>query len=270
MLCDTHCHLNIAQFHDDLPSVLDRARGNGIERFLIPGLDLESSQIAVELASQHPGVHAAVGVHPHNAKLWNDEVRTRIENLAQSTEVVAIGEIGLDFYRNLSSRESQIRAFRAQLQLARKLDLPVVIHNRNAISEIMEILVPWSQGATDPRTNALGVLHAYSANVDEARIAIEQGFYLGIAGPITYRNADARREITAQLPLDRLLLETDSPYLTPHPHRGERNEPANLVFIAEKISELLQEPPNIIAQRTTENAAALFRWNNGTENTHIL
>ena len=268
-LTDTHCHLNISAFKSDLPDVLDRARLEGIQRMLIPGMDLETSRFAVEISQDVPEAYAAVGVHPHYADSWNDEVHAEIRELARSSKVVAIGEIGLDFYRNLSSHEAQISAFRDQLQLARELELPVVIHNREAIAEILEIIVPWAEQNSSVDDPTHGVLHAYSADSDSASVAIKHGFYFGVAGPITFRNAEIRREITAQIPLERLLLETDSPYMSPHPLRGKRNEPANIKHIAQKLSELFGVNLSVIAESTANNANELFRWNNGTKNSHL-
>jgi TatD DNase family protein len=266
---DTHCHLNISAFGGDLPDVLERARLEGIQRMLIPGMDLETSQFAVEISQDIPEAYAAVGVHPHYADSWNDEVHTEIRELAHASKVVAIGEIGLDFYRNLSSHKAQISAFKDQLQLASELKLPVVIHNREAIAEILEIIVPWAEQNSSVDHQPPGVLHAYSADADSANVAITHGFYLGVAGPITFRNAEIRREITAQIPLDRLLLETDSPYMSPHPLRGKRNEPGNIKYIAQKLSELFELNHSVIAESTAANANELFRWNNGTENRHL-
>ncbi len=269
-LTDTHCHLNISDFKSDLPDVLERARREGIQRMLVPGMDLETSRYAVEISRDIPEAYAAVGIHPHYADRWDDEVRAEIRELARSSKVVAIGEIGLDFYRNLSSHQAQITAFREQLQLASDLELPVIIHNREAIAEILEIVVAWVEQNSSAGNAARGVLHAYSAGADSACVAITHGFYLGVAGPITFRNADIRREITSQMPLDRLLLETDSPYMSPHPIRGKRNEPANIKYVAQKLSELLEKNLSVITEKTTANANELFRWNNGRENRHLL
>jgi TatD DNase family protein len=269
-LTDTHCHLNIAAFKSDLSDVLERARFEGIQRMLIPGMDLKTSRFAVEISQDIPEAYAAVGFHPHYADSWNDEVHAEIRELARSPKVVAIGEIGLDFYRNLSSHEAQISAFRDQLQLASELELPVVIHNREAIAEILEIIVPWAEQNSSVGNLTPGVLHAYSADADSASVAITHGFYLGVAGPITFQNAKIRREITARIPLDRLLLETDSPYMSPHPLRGKRNEPANIKYIAQKLSDLFELNLSVIAENTAANANELFRWNNGTENRYLL
>jgi len=268
-LTDTHCHLNISAFRGDLPDVLERARTEGIQRMLIPGMDLETSRFAIEISQDIPEAYAALGVHPHYADSWNDEIHAEIRELARSSKVVAIGEIGLDFYRNLSSHETQISAFRDQLQLASELELPVIIHNREAMTEILEIIVPWAEQNTSVGNLTSGVLHAYSADADSASVAINHGFYLGVAGPITFRNAEIRREITAKIPLDRLLLETDSPYMSPHPLRGKRNEPGNIKYIAQKLSELFGLNLSVIAESTAANANELFRWNNGTENRHL-
>jgi TatD DNase family protein len=269
-LVDTHCHLTLSAFDQDRRQILTRAKEAGVIRLLVPGLDGPSSRRAVELSQQYPEVYAAVGVHPHNAKTWNQSTKHELRELAQSPKVVAVGEIGLDYYRNLSPPDVQRIAFQDQLDLALELELPVVIHNRNAIDDLVSLLETWATKLPPSLISRAGVLHANSADLNTARKVIEAGFYIGIAGPITYRNAEALRQVTAQLPLDRVLLETDAPYLTPHPKRGKRNEPAYLQLIAQQSALLFEVSMNTIAAATTQNAINLFNWNHGNENNDIL
>jgi TatD DNase family protein len=269
-LADTHCHLDLSAFDADLTDVLNRAAGNGVEHILIPGIDLDSSRKAVQLAEKHPGVYAAVGVHPHRAASWNESTAQQLRALIQSSFVCAIGEIGLDFYRNLSPQDVQRRVFRAQLSLAAEAGLPVVVHCREALTEILDDLLPWAEQLPRDLKTRAGVLHAYSGDLESASEACSRGFYIGIGGPLTYRKAQDRRDITAQIPTDRLLLETDAPYLTPHPYRHQRNEPAYVRLVAQELSKLFGMEEAAIAEITSQNAATLFGWNHGNKSGHIL
>ncbi|HEY43720.1 MAG TPA: TatD family hydrolase [Anaerolineae bacterium] len=269
-LADTHCHLTLSTFDQDRQQILTRAKEAGVSHLLVPGVDLPSSRRAVELSQQYSEVYAAVGIHPHNAKTWNQSTKEEIKELARSPKVVAVGEIGLDYYRNLSPPELQRVAFQGQLDLALELELPVVIHNRDAVEDLMGFLETWSKKLPPTLISRAGVLHANYADLEVAQKAIEVGFYIGVAGPITYRNADALRRVTAQLPLDRVLLETDAPYLTPHPKRGKRNEPAYIQLVAQQSANLFQVSMNTIAATTTQNATELFNWNHGNDNNDIL
>lgn len=269
-LVDTHCHLMLDQFQDDLGQVLARAQKAGVSAVLVPGIDLDSSQSAVEMADSHPALFAAVGVHPHHAHTWTGEAEAELTRLADSGRVVAIGEIGLDFYRDYSPRAAQRRAFRDQLDLAKRLALPIVVHNRDAIDEILEELESWTAAIPDSLRDRPGVLHAFSGDESHAQRALEMGFYLGVGGPITFKNAGGLRHLTSSLPLDRLMVETDAPYLSPHPHRGERNEPAYLPLVADGLAQTLSIDFEQVAQATTRNAKVVFEWNHGTDNGHLL
>jgi TatD DNase family protein len=264
-LADTHCHLCLDDFAPDLAQVLLRAREAGVERILVPGVDLETSERAVELAEAHDGIFAAVGIHPHYASSYHPEARARLRRLAESPKVVAIGEIGLDYFRDRSPRDVQRRAFAEQLELASELGLPAVIHNREATDDLLEQALPWAAARDNP-----GVLHAFSSDEATATTATQAGFYLGVAGPITFPNAGGRRIITGGLPRDRVVLETDAPHLSPHPRRGERNEPARVALIAEALAEIWQRRPSDTRRTTWDNAAALFRWDHGTDNDDLL
>lgn len=265
-LIDTHCHLVAQEFEADRDEVLQRARATGVEAFVVPGVDLESSRAAARLAEKQPDVLAAVGVHPHAAGEWSMSVRAELQELARSARVVAIGEIGLDYFRFRAPTEEQEAAFRDQLDLAAELGLPVIIHHRQSLPRVLELVEQWSGQADGGR----GVLHAYSGDAASARQAIAAGFYLGVAGPITFPNAKDRRAITAQLPLDRLLLETDCPYLAPQSHRGQRNEPSYLPEIADELARALETTPVEVRAQTTRNARTLFSGRHGTHHRDLL
>ena len=265
-LFDTHCHLVAEEFEADREDVLRRARENGLEAFVVPGVDLESSRAAVRLAEEHPDVLAAVGVHPHSAGEWSPSVRAELQELARSERVVAIGEIGLDYFRLRAPAEEQEAAFRNQLDLAAELGLPVIIHHRQSLPRVLELVEQWSAKADGRR----GVLHAYSGDAASASQAIAAGFYLGVGGPITFPNARDRRAITADLPLDHLLLETDCPYLAPQSHRGRRNEPSYLPEIADELARVLGTTPDQVRAETTKNARALFSGRHGTHHRDLL
>ena len=259
MLVDTHAHLDFEKFDRDRPAVLARAREAGVVAIVTIGVDLPSSQEAVALAEAHEAVYATVGMHPHDAKALDGEVLARLRDLGGHEKVVAVGEIGLDFYRDLSPRDVQRRAFRAQLAWAARLGKPVVIHDREAHGQIMEVLSGWAveQGGS-PLEGRLGVLHTFSGDLVMAERAIELGFYLSISGPVTYKNARRLAEVVRAVPLERLLVETDSPFLAPHPHRGKRNEPAYVHLVAERVAEIKGLPLDKVAAATTANAERLF------------
>ena len=260
-LIDTHAHLDFPQFDADRGAVIERAKAAGVAAILNVGTDLASSRRAVALAAQHPSIYAAVGMHPHNAKKMDGAALAELRELARHPKVVAVGEIGLDFYRDLSPRDVQRRAFRAQLAWAAKLGKPVVIHDRDAHDEILDILSDWAAGlAHSPLAGRLGVLHTFSGDLPMAEHAMGLGFYISISGPVTYRNARRLLDIVPALPLDRLLVETDCPYLSPHPHRGKRNEPAYVRLVAERIAALRGLTTAELAEATTANAQNLFRF----------
>ncbi len=261
MLADTHCHLMWDAFADDIKDTIARALQDGINRILVPGTDIQTSRAAVELAAQFEPVYAAVGVHPHDASQWNEGIAAELRDLARSPKTVAIGEIGLDFYRNYSPAADQHTAFEAQLQIAGELGLPVVIHSRAAMDEVLETLLPWS--AELSTRDRAGVLHAFSGDHQAALRAIAGGFYIGVAGPLTYPKASALRDVIARLPENRILIETDSPFLTPQPHRGKRNEPAFVRLVALELARVLGRDYPWAAEVTSRNAQSLFGWKNG-------
>ncbi len=263
MLVDTHCHLDFNSFDEDRESVINRATDAGVVRILNPGINLESSQAAVHLSERNAEVFAAVGVHPNDALTWEGETLTHLTSLANHPKVRAIGEIGLDYYRDRAPRDLQKRIFREQLDLAAEQDLPVIIHSRQAMADVIDILKEWQIGMVDTRPGLAsrpGVLHSFSGDERDAKEAISINFLIGITGPITFLNAADLRDLVIRLPLEKVLIETDSPFLSPHPKRGKRNEPANVKLVAEKIAELHQEAYNTVTEITSTNASRLFKW----------
>jgi len=262
-LIDTHCHLNFNLFQNDLVNVLERAWDNGIERILIPGIDLDTSRRAVELSEIYPKLYSAVGIHPGEALSWDDNSLYHLIELAKHPKVVAIGEIGLDYYRDLAPRDLQMEVFQEQLDLAADLEKPVIIHDRQAIEDVWLRLKEWQAGLKRKAIKTAwrpGVLHSYEGNIELALKAIQLNFIIGVGGPVTFRNATERQKLVSSIPLNGLVLETDAPFLTPHPHRGERNEPAFLNLIAKKIADLNNKTLDTIAEITSDNADRLFAW----------
>ena len=248
---DTHAHLDSARFEEGSDDIVSRALAAGVHAILTVGTDLESSHRAVALAQEHSCVYAAVGVHPHDASRVTPDALAELKRLSEHEAVLAIGEIGLDFYRNLSPPDKQREALLAQLELARCVGKPVIIHDRQAHADTMSIL-------QDTARNLRGVLHCFSGNLDMALRAIRMGFYISIAGPVTFQNARRLHGLVRELPLSHMLIETDCPYLAPHPHRGRCNEPAYVPLVAAKIAALKQLPVERVAEVTTANAAQLF------------
>lgn len=251
-LTDTHSHVNARQFAADQAAVLARAFGGGVGRIICPGTDLATSRSAVALAAAHPGaIFAGVGLHPHDAKDFSAATLAELRALAGQPGVVAIGEIGLDFYRNLSPADAQHAAFAAQVALARELDRPIIVHNREAHDAIMAHLRPLG--------SVRGVWHCFIGDRRMAQDGLDLGMYLSFAGPVTYPANAVLAEVAAWAPLDRILVETDAPYLAPQGRRGKRNEPANVALVAEKIAALRGLPLADLVAATSANAAALFR-----------
>lgn len=262
-LVDTHCHLNFNTFNNDFPEVLDRANSKGVDRILIPAIDLPTSYQIVDLCEKYEFLYAAVGIHPNNALTWQKDTLKHLKTLTSHPKVVALGEIGLDYYRDKAPQSFQKEILVEQLGLAASSNLPVIIHNRDAFPDIWGILSLWQKNlpVTSPElARRPGVLHSFSEGLDEARQVLSQLFLIGISGTTTFQNAKLRQKVTASLPLDCLLLETDAPFLSPHPFRGQRNEPAYIAYIAQKIAGLHQSTIETIALQTTSNANRLFAW----------
>ncbi|MFO8034157.1 MAG: TatD family hydrolase [Candidatus Bipolaricaulota bacterium] len=247
-LIDSHAHLDFPQYKEDRAALLDEMSAQRVAVVNV-GADLASSRNSVELARAHPHVLAACGVHPHDAKDYVPGVEAELEELLRG-EAVAVGECGLDFYRDLSPREAQGRAFRAQLRLARRLDLPVILHERDAWAEFLEVLK--EEGPVR------GVVHAFSGDTATARQVLELGLYIGIGGPLTYPKNTRLREAVGAIPLDRLLVETDAPFLPPQPFRGKRNDPLKVRLVVAELAQLRRMSPEELAEITWDNACRLL------------
>ncbi len=262
-LVDTHCHLNFDIFNYDREQVIIRARENGIGRILIPGIDIETCKSAIDCTQVYDEVYASVGIHPNMGYTWTTQSYEQLRELALQRKVVAIGEIGLDYYRDKTLKTQQQVIFKKQLELAADLGKPVIIHNREASDDILKIIQEWYKGLNYNYSRLVehpGVMHSFSGNINFAREIISYNFKIGITGPITFTNSHLLQEIVRSHQADNLLIETDAPYLTPNPYRGKRNEPANVRIIAEKIAELKEDSFDKIAKVTTTEADRLFGW----------
>jgi len=269
MLIDTHIHLQDRQYKQDTLKVLDRAANSGITALVVPGTNLPDSLHAIKLAekySQHQcQVYAAIGIHPTETHRLTDKVIDELRDLASHDRVVAVGEIGLDYYWPNNKNRSwqcadpvtQRQAFEAQLMLATDLSLPVIVHDRDAHNDTLSMLTTWHESNTVNH----GVLHSYSCGVDKLKEVIDLGFYISLSGPVTYKNAKDLRQVSKSIRSDRLLVETDGPYLTPIPHRGKRNEPQYLHLISDRIAMERNMTPVELADMTTRNAIKLFNLN---------
>jgi TatD DNase family protein len=257
LLIDSHVHIDLPEFNKDRDQVLERARRRGVEAVINVGLDAESSRKALAMAKKYDDVFVAVGFHPHEAAKMKEGDLKSLAELTQDSRVVAIGEIGLDFYRNLSPRSRQLEVFQKQLDLASELSLPVVVHCRQAHKEVYDILSAWAKAT--PENNRQGVIHCFSGDIAMARRYIELGFYISLAGSVTYPSAGELVGVAREVPLDRLLLETDCPFLAPQAYRGKRNEPAYVVHTAEKVAEIRQMPVEAVAGAAARNTIDLFR-----------
>jgi TatD DNase family protein len=248
---DSHAHLEMPPFDRDRDQVVGRAKAAGVEIIVTVGTTVEDCRKALEITRRYPGVYAVIGVHPHEVKDIDGGTYASLKEMAKHEKVVAYGEIGLDFFRNLSPRAIQIQRFGEQLELATELNLPVVIHDRDAHRETMNLLKGWK----GPRR---GIIHCFSGDYPMARQCIDLGFYISIPGTVTFEKSEKLRSIVRELPLETLLVETDCPYLTPNPFRGKRNEPAYVVHTARKIAEIKGKSFEEVAAVTTANAKALF------------
>jgi TatD DNase family protein len=287
MLTDTHCHLDFNKFDEDREAVIQRALDAGLTRMLVPALDHESALAALRLAEAHPNIFAAVGFHPTDLDKWEDSSVKKLRSLMESNglplerqelapalqKIVAIGEIGLDYYwvKEPEKQAQQRDVLKRQLRLAQEVNKPVIIHMREendawfgqASVDLLEILSEWQRqlmAESSPLVERPGVLHSYNGNLETAQKAIALNFFIGVTGPVTYKNAEVKRQIIRELPLERLLIETDSPFLTPVPFRGKRNEPAFVEHIADKIAEIHMTTREHVAEVTASNAARLFGW----------
>lgn len=252
VLVDTHAHLDMEDLRRQLPEVLKRARDNGICAIVTIGIDYDSSREALEIARENPMVYATIGVHPHNAKDLKKDDFIKIKELANERKVVAYGEIGLDFFKNFSPKDIQLKVFEEQLDLVEELGLPVVIHERNAQDEVYSILK-----SRNSKLNR-GIIHCFSGNVDIAKRFIELGFLISIPGIVTFKKAETLRQVVKEIPLDSILLETDAPFLAPEPYRGKTNEPSYILWTAKAVANLRGISLDELAHITTENAKKIF------------
>jgi TatD DNase family protein len=260
MLIDSHCHLQFSQFNDDRAQVLDRAWQAGLSAIVAVGTDTDASERALTLAEAHPNIFATVGWHPHQAAQFDDGERLALRRLAESPKAVALGEIGLDFYRKLSPPETQRAVFQQMLDMAGELRLPVVVHSRDAEEEVFAILSGWAAQVKGqwPQERPLGIIHCFGGDLALALRYIQLGFLVSIAANVTYPNAHRLASVVAGLPLERLLVETDAPYLTPQSMRPQRNEPSFLVETVGRIAEIRAQTVREVAQQTSANAATLY------------
>ncbi len=249
---DSHAHLDDKRFDSDRDELIKSLYDNGIEVVLNPGADLKTSKNALLLAEKYSFIYAAVGCHPHDTKYMNDDTMNIFKEMAKSNKVIAIGEIGLDYYYDNSDRDTQRKWFREQIRLAKELDLPYIVHDRDAHEDILNIM------KQEHYDGARGILHCYSGSVELAREFIKLGFYISLAGPVTFAKARVPKLVAKETPFDKLLIETDSPYLTPEPYRGKRNEPKFVKYVAEEIAKIRNVSIDEVAEKTKENFKTLF------------
>jgi TatD DNase family protein len=252
MLIDSHAHLEMPEFKRDLEEVIRRAKETSVEYIFTVGTEKKDWTRTLEIAHSHPSVYVILGVHPHNAKEIDEETYPVLRKLCRNEKVKAYGEIGLDFYRNLSPRDIQLKRFREQIGLAKELRLPIVVHDREAHQETLEILKSEKAG------DCGGIIHCFSGDYEMAEACIEMGFYISIPGNITYKNAEKFQEVVKKLPLETLLVETDAPFLAPVPFRGKRNEPSYLRYTAQKVAEIKKVSFEKVAEMTSENALRIY------------
>lgn len=254
MLIDTHVHLNAGQYDSDLAEVLKRAKEQDVGKMVVVGFDRKTITRAMELVEEHDFLYAAVGWHPVDAIDMTDEDLAWIEELAAHPKVVAIGETGLDYHWDKSPKEVQQDVFRRQIRLAKKVKLPIVIHNREATQDVLTIL------REEDAKEVGGVMHCFGGSVETANESIEMNFMISLGGPVTFKNAKKPKEVAKEIPLEYLMVETDAPYLAPHPYRGKRNEPGYVKLVAEQIAELRGLSYEEVAEATTANANKFFNF----------
>lgn len=252
VLFDTHVHVNARQFFEDREETIQRAFDAGVEYMVVVGFDRETIPLAIEIAEQYETIYAAVGWHPVDAVDMVDDDLTWIKQLAAHPKVVAIGEMGLDYHWDKSPKEIQKEVFRKQIKLAKEVNMPIIIHNREATEDIIEIL------KAENASEVGGIMHCYNDSVDYVQACLDMNFYISLGGPVTFKNATMPKEVAVEVPLDHLLVETDAPFLAPHPNRGKRNEPAYVKLVAEKIAELRGMRLDELSEITTKNAFSLF------------
>lgn len=253
MFIDTHVHLNAEQYQEDLQEVIDRALEAKVETMVVVGFDRKTIEKTMELVEQYDFIYGVIGWHPVDAIDCTEEDLHWIEEFAAHPKIVGIGETGLDYYWDKSPKDVQQALFRKQIHLAQKVNLPIIIHNREATADVVNIL------REENAASVGGVMHCYSGSVETARQCIEMNFMISLGGPVTFKNARMPKEVATEIPLEHLMIETDAPYLAPHPYRGKRNEPAWVPLVAEEIARLKEKPIEEVAQVTTANAKKFFR-----------
>lgn len=256
MYIDTHVHLNADQYEEDLQEVIDRALEAKVERMVVIGFDRKTIERTMQLIEQYDFVYGVIGWHPVDAIDCTQQDLEWIEELSSHPKIVGIGEIGLDYYWDKSPKDVQQALFRKQIQLAQKINLPIIIHNRDATGDVVQIL------REENAASVGGVMHCFSGSVETARECIAMNFMISLGGPVTFKNARLPKEVATEIPLEHLMIETDAPYLAPHPHRGKRNEPAFVPLVAEEIARLKGLTIEEIAQATTANAKKFFGIDN--------
>lgn len=252
MYIDSHAHLDDGRFDIDRDEIIKALKDEGIEIVLNPGADLETSKKSVELANSYDCIYAAVGCHPHDSKYMTDETMDIFRELAKNNKVLAIGEIGLDYYYDNSDRETQKIWFRKQIILARELDMPYIVHDRDAHGDIIQIM------KEEYCSNSRGILHCFSGSVEMAKEFVKMGFMISLGGPVTFKNAKTPKLVAKEIPLEHLLIETDSPYLAPEPFRGKRNESAYVKYVAAEIAKIKDIPVEEVREQTSINFKRLF------------
>jgi TatD DNase family protein len=253
VLFDTHAHLNAKEFDEDRDEVITRARENGVSTIVNIGFNAETIPTCLELAERYDFIYAVVGWHPQDAKDMTDEHLEWLEELSRHPKVVGLGEMGLDYYWDTSPRDVQAEVFRKQIRLARKLQMPIVIHNRDAHQDVITIL------REEKAAEVGGIMHCFSGSWETAKMALDMNFYISFGGPLTFKNAKQPKEVAAKVPIERLLIETDCPYLTPHPFRGKRNETGYVRYVCEEMANIRGLSYEEMAAITAENARRLFR-----------
>ncbi|MBP5275417.1 MAG: TatD family hydrolase [Lachnospiraceae bacterium] len=256
MIFDTHAHYDDEAFDEDRDSLIASLKDNGITRVVNVGADLKGSRASVELADKYDFIYAAIGAHPDNAKEIDDAGIATLKELSKNKKVVAIGEIGLDYYWNKDNAEEQKEAFSRQINLARELSLPIIIHSRDAAKDTMDILKEQDAGKVG------GVMHCFSYSTEIAREVVDMGLYIGVGGVVTFKNGKKLREALLEVPLDKIILETDCPYLAPEPHRGSRNSSLNLPYVVKAIADIKGVSVEEVMKTTYNNACRMYRINN--------
>lgn len=256
MIFDTHAHYDDEAFDEDRESLIDSLKDNGIVRVVNVGADLKGSKASVELADKYDFIYAAVGVHPDNINEVNDEGVAVLKELSKNKKVVAIGEIGLDYYWSKDNTELQKEAFARQIELARELSLPIIIHSRDAAKDTMDILKEKDASSVG------GVMHCFSYSTEIAKEVVDMGLYIGVGGVVTFKNGKKLREALLEVPLEKIILETDCPYLAPEPNRGKRNSSLNLPYVVKAIAEIKGVSIEEVMNTTYNNACRMYRINN--------